>query len=98
PPARPPRAAERSASARPGPPPSVVVREVRRPVPVHGIYAAVRESAPERPALSAFVAALREAAAAARPDREAIRAAPSPQDVPRIRLAALARLGPGVDL
>ncbi|MEV4231351.1 LysR family transcriptional regulator [Streptomyces bobili] len=45
--------------------PSVVVREVRQPVPVRGIYAAVRESAPEQPALSAFVAALREAAAAA---------------------------------
>ncbi|GGW61613.1 MULTISPECIES: LysR family transcriptional regulator [Streptomyces] len=44
--------------------PSVVVREVRRPVPVRAIYAAVRESAPEQPALSAFVAALREAAAA----------------------------------
>ncbi|MFG3514374.1 LysR family transcriptional regulator [Streptomyces bobili] len=43
--------------------PSVVVREVRRPVPVRAIYAAVRESAPEQPALSAFVAALREAAA-----------------------------------
>jgi DNA-binding transcriptional LysR family regulator len=45
--------------------PSVLVREVRRPVPVRGIYAAVRESAPEQPALSAFVAALSQAAAAA---------------------------------
>lgn len=33
-------------------------------MPVRAIYAAVRESAPEQPALSAFVAALREAAAA----------------------------------
>jgi DNA-binding transcriptional LysR family regulator len=42
--------------------PGVVVREVRDPVPVRTIHAAVRETAPPLPALDAFIEALRAAA------------------------------------
>ncbi|MER6958576.1 LysR family transcriptional regulator [Streptomyces sp. NPDC000618] len=42
--------------------PGVVVREVRDPVPVRGICAVVRETAPAQPALDAFIDALRAAA------------------------------------
>ncbi|GKQ33655.1 LysR family transcriptional regulator [Streptomyces sp. A012304] len=42
--------------------PGVVVREVRDPVPVRAIHAAVRETAPPLPALDAFIEALRAAA------------------------------------
>jgi DNA-binding transcriptional LysR family regulator len=42
--------------------PGVVVREVRDPVPVRGIQAAVRESAPAQPAVEFFIEALRGAA------------------------------------
>ncbi|MGW4461223.1 hypothetical protein [Micromonospora sp. NPDC004704] len=48
--------------------PAVVVRRVRNPVPVRIIYAAVRESSPDRPALHGLLDALRAAATAnARP-------------------------------
>ncbi|AZP17290.1 LysR substrate-binding domain-containing protein [Streptomyces aquilus] len=43
--------------------PGVVVRELRAPEPTRSIHAAVRETAPPQPALRAFIAALREAAA-----------------------------------
>ncbi|MFI6032784.1 LysR family transcriptional regulator [Streptomyces sp. NPDC051315] len=42
--------------------PGVVVREVRDPVPVRGIQAAVRASAPSQPAVEFFIEALRTAA------------------------------------
>ncbi|MFC6017860.1 LysR family transcriptional regulator [Plantactinospora solaniradicis] len=42
--------------------PAVVVRKVRNPQPVRGIYAAVRESSPARPALRGLLDALRTAA------------------------------------
>ncbi|MEU8981663.1 LysR family transcriptional regulator [Streptomyces sp. NPDC048309] len=42
--------------------PDVVVRKVRAPEPVRAIYAAVRESAPEQPALRGLLGALRDVA------------------------------------
>jgi DNA-binding transcriptional LysR family regulator len=43
--------------------PGVAVRRVRNPEPLRSIYAAVRDSAPETPALNSLLAALRHAAA-----------------------------------
>jgi DNA-binding transcriptional LysR family regulator len=43
--------------------PAVVVRRVRNPEPIRSIYAAVRESALEQPALAGLLDALRDAAA-----------------------------------
>ncbi|MFE7773692.1 LysR family transcriptional regulator [Streptomyces sp. NPDC057445] len=43
--------------------PGVIVRKVRRPEPVRAIHAAVRESAPARPALRVLLEALKDAAA-----------------------------------
>jgi DNA-binding transcriptional LysR family regulator len=42
--------------------PDVVIRKVRGPEPVRGIYAAIREKAPVQPALRGFIDALRDAA------------------------------------
>ncbi|NNN33448.1 LysR family transcriptional regulator [Streptomyces sp. S3(2020)] len=42
--------------------PGVVVRELRGPEPARSIYAALRETAPPQPALTAFIAAMRAAA------------------------------------
>lgn len=43
--------------------PGVVVRKVRKPEPIRGIYAAVRETSLPQPALRGVLDALREAAA-----------------------------------
>ncbi|MFF1417296.1 LysR family transcriptional regulator [Streptomyces sp. NPDC058280] len=51
--------------------PDVVVRKVRRPEPVRSIYAAVRDTSPEGPALRGLLAALRDVATAAREGRGA---------------------------
>jgi len=54
--------------------PGVVVRELRGPQPSRSIHAAVRETAPPQPALRAFIAAMRAAAAVGAPgDQEAVR-------------------------
>lgn len=47
--------------------PGVLVRRVRRPEPIRVIYAAVRESAAEAPAVRCLLDALREAAAGVQP-------------------------------
>ncbi|MEU0940837.1 LysR family transcriptional regulator [Embleya sp. NPDC005971] len=50
-------------SALDGPRPTTVVRRIRNPEPTRRVYAAVRTSAPPQPALRAFLAGLRDAAA-----------------------------------
>jgi DNA-binding transcriptional LysR family regulator len=53
--------------------PDVVVREVRNPRPVRSIYAAVRDSAPDTPALRALFTALHHATTAPPPHRQSSR-------------------------